>query len=166
MFSVFDARKACTSVLTAKNSTPENKSRPSIIRLTALQPPPPMPRTLIVAACSGTKRFAVGHGDRFLRKETRLFGFRRALFAKPRSIAQVVDSVESHPRRRSPTRHTHVRTAAEQSEVEERTYVRTAAEQSEVEERTYVRTAAEQSEVEERTYVRTAAEQSEVEERT
>src|SRR5580692_6674803 len=28
------------------------------MRLTALQPPPPSPSTLIVAECSGTKRFA------------------------------------------------------------------------------------------------------------
>ena len=38
---------ACASVLTAMNSTPLSPA--SIIRLTALTPPPPMPTTLITA---------------------------------------------------------------------------------------------------------------------
>jgi hypothetical protein len=39
--------RACASVLTAMNSTPRTPA--SIIRLTALVPPPPMPQTLITA---------------------------------------------------------------------------------------------------------------------
>src|SRR5918999_279847 len=45
--SASDIRRACASVLIAMNSTPLRPA--SIIRLTALTPPPPMPTTLITA---------------------------------------------------------------------------------------------------------------------
>ena len=50
--SVSAPRSACTSELTAKKSTPLSPA--AIMRLTALQPPPPTPTTLMVAACSGS----------------------------------------------------------------------------------------------------------------
>ncbi len=67
VFDVLQLRSACTSVLTAKKSTPVSPA--STMRLTALQPPPPMPTTLIVAACSGVTSLL---GHRFLRKECEL----------------------------------------------------------------------------------------------
>jgi len=45
--SASDISSACASVLIAMNSTPLRPT--SIIRLTALTPPPPMPTTLMTA---------------------------------------------------------------------------------------------------------------------
>jgi hypothetical protein len=45
--SASDISSACASVLMATNSTP--RSPASIMRLTALTPPPPMPTTLMTA---------------------------------------------------------------------------------------------------------------------
>ena len=59
VFSVSALRSACTSEFTAKKSTPDKAGLDHAV--TALQPPPPTPITLIVAACSGTERSHVSH---------------------------------------------------------------------------------------------------------
>src|SRR5262249_5077480 len=53
-----EARRACESVLATMNSTPVNSA--PIIRLTAFEPPPPRPMTLILATSPGSSRSNTG----------------------------------------------------------------------------------------------------------